>query len=293
LVEEVKLDATGGDASRLLYARFDPRHHRIDVRQAPLLRVHIAYDEQNDRWLMVELLHHLAGDHVTLEVIQEEVQAHLLKQAHALPAPQPFRNLVAQARLGMSQAEHQAYFQKLLGSVDEPTAPFGLLDVQGDGTGIEEANTLLDNVLAGRIRERARKLGVSAASVCHLAWALVLARVSGRDDVVFGTVLFGRMQAGQDADRGMGPFMNTLPVRIQIGEEGVGASVRLVHAQLADLLHHEHASLALAQRCSGVAAPTPLFSALLNYRHNSSAAWTRSSGETAQAWRGIEVVYSY
>ncbi len=37
-------------------------------------------------------------------------------------------------------------------------------------------------------------------------------------------------------------------------------------------MRHEHAPLALAQRCSGVAAPAPLFSALLNYLHNSAVA---------------------
>ena len=44
------------------------------------------------------------------------------------------------------------------------------------------------------------------------------------------------------------------------------------HARLTALLGHEHASLALAQRCSGVAAPAPLFSAMLNYRHSDSEA---------------------
>ena len=112
---------------------------------------------------------------------------------------------------------------------------------------------------------------MSAASLCHLAWARVLSSASGREDVVFGTVLFGRMQGGEGADRVMGLFINTLPVRIRVGEESVEASVRSTHALLADLLRHEHASLALAQRCSAVPAPAPLFSALLNYRHSPGA----------------------
>ena len=58
---------------------------------------------------------------------------------------------------------------------------------------------------------------------------------------------------------------------------GVRESVRKTHALLAQLLHHEHASLALAQRCSGVAAPTPLFSALLNYRYSDSAVTDQQS----------------
>ena len=171
----------------------------------------------------------------------------------------------------------------MLGDVDEPTAPFGLLDVQGDGGGIEEAHLPLDAELARRCVRR-RGLGVSAASLCHLAWARVLAKVSGREDVVFGTVLFGRMQGGEGADRMMGLFINTLPVRIPIGKEGVEASVRRTHALLADLLRHEHASLALAQRCSAVPAPAPLFSALLNYRHRPGA--QAASAEAMRAWEG-------
>ncbi len=289
-VEEVELDSAAGDVAGQLYARFNPRQYRIDIRQAPLLRVYIAEDKEKERWLMVLLLHHLAGDHVTLEVMQEEIEAHLLGRAEQLPAPLPFRNLVAQARLGVGPEEHQAFFRQLLGDVTEPTAPFGLLDVHGDGAGIEEAQIALDLDVARRVRESARKLGVSAASLCHLAWAQVLARVSGREDVVFGTVLFGRMRGGTSADRVTGPSINTLPVRIQIGNEGVGPGVRSVHRQLSDLLRHEHASLGLAQRCSGVAAPTPLFSALLNYRHSSGAV-QGVSDDRRRAWKGIGLLY--
>src|SRR6185295_16777440 len=119
-----------------------------------------------------------------------------------------------------------AYFRKLLGDVEEPTAPLGLMEVRGDGTGIGEGRKRVEEGLARRIRERARKLGVSAASVFHVAWAQVVGRLSGREDVVFGTVLFGRMQGGAGSDRVMGLFINTLPVRIQVGEEGAEASIR-------------------------------------------------------------------
>ena len=281
-VEEVELDAEGDDAGQQLYERFNPRRYRIDVQRAPLLRLYIARDERQGRWLMLILLHHLAGDHSTLQMICAEMQTFLQGREKELPAALPFRNLVAQARLGVSAEEHEIFFRNLLGDIEEPTAPFGLMDVQGDGTGIEEAQVEVDTAVAAALRREARKLGVSAASVCHLAWARVVGHLSGREDVVFGTVLFGRMQGGEGADRAMGLFMNTLPVRINVGTEAVGAGLRRMHQGLADLLWHEHAPLALAQRCSRVPAPAPLFTALLNYRHNPNAE------ERSIVWEGVE-----
>ena len=215
VVEEIELDGARGDAREQLYARCHPRRMRMDVRQASMLRLFIGYDSIHDRWLMMQLLHHLAGDHTTLEVMYEEVQAHLRKEEASLPEPLPFRNLVAQARLGVSREEHEIFFRQMLGDVEEPTAPFGLLDVQGDGSEIEDAHLPVEEDVARRLRRQGRRLGVSVASLCHLAWAQVLAKVSEREDVVFGTVLFGRMQGGQGADRVMGLFINTLPVRIR------------------------------------------------------------------------------
>ncbi len=289
-VEEVAVEAGTENLAKWLYSRYNPRHYRIDVRQAPLLRVAIAEDKQNGRWLMVKLQHHLAGDHVTTELMDEEIQACLLGNEDRLPAPLPFRNMVAQARLGVSLEEHEAFFRQMLGDVEEPTAPFGLLNVRGDGAGIRQARMKVDAAVARGIREGARRLGVSAASLCHAAWAYVLARVSGREDVVFGTVLFGRMQSGEGSDRAMGMFMNTLPLRIRVGEDGAETIVRRMHSLLAELLRHEHASLALAQRCSAVPAPAPLFSGLLNYRHSAGAAQAHSE-ERVRAREGIQSLY--
>ncbi|MCG1055178.1 hypothetical protein KQH49_09595, partial [Mycetohabitans sp. B5] len=128
-----------------------------------------------------------------------------------------------------------------------------------DGSDVSESHRMLPPALNDRLRAHAKRLGVSLASLCHLAWAQVLARASGQPRVVFGTVLFGRMQAGSGADRAMGLFINTLPLRVDL-DGSVETAVHATHARLAVLLEHEHASLALAQRCSGVPAGTPLFS---------------------------------
>ncbi|MEO3715973.1 condensation domain-containing protein, partial [Roseateles flavus] len=261
------LDPRDGDVAEQLEARYDPRHLRLDVGRAPLLRCHAAHDPANGRWLLRLLAHHLAIDHTTLELLAKEAQ--LIEQGWTdlLSSPAPFRNFVAQARLGVSQEEHEAFFRQMLGDIDEPTAPFGLLDVQGDGTGIDESSLLLSAPLSQALRGQARRLGLSVATLVHLAWALVLARCTGRQDVVFGTVLFGRMSAGQEADRVFGMFINTLPVRLSIDTRGIAEAAHQVHQLLAQLLRHEHAPLALAQRCSAVEAQVPLFTSLLNFRY--------------------------
>ncbi|CAJ3999452.1 syringomycin synthetase [Burkholderia pseudomallei] len=267
-VSVVELDAREGDIVRQLEARFDSRGYRMDVSRAPLMHVHAACDGEHERWVARVLFHHLSIDHTTLERVIEEARAIGQGRAEDLPRPAPFRNFVAQARLGVSEADHEAYFRAKLGDIDEPTAPFGLLSVQGDGREIAEASRRLKPELSGALRGHARRLGVSAASMMHVAWGLVLSRTTGRQDVVFGTVLFGRMQGGAQSDRSLGLFINTLPVRMRVAQTGVEASVKGTHAQLAELMRHEHAPLVLAQRCSGVPAQTPLFTSLLNYRYS-------------------------
>ncbi|WP_338927323.1 non-ribosomal peptide synthase/polyketide synthase (plasmid) [Mycetohabitans endofungorum] len=273
-VTELTLDAADGPIAEQLTRRFDPRHTRLDLTQAPLLHCAIAQDTEG-RWLLTQRLHHLIGDHSTLEVMHAEVQAFIEGRGDNLPPAQPFRNLVAQARLGVSQAEHERFFTEQLADIEEPTLPFGLAQVQHDGSDVSESHRMLPSALNDRLRAHARRLGVSLASLCHLAWAQVLARASGQQRVVFGTVLFGRMQAGEGADRAMGLFINTLPLRVDL-DGSVQDSVHATHARLAALLEHEHASLALAQRCSSVPAGTLLFSALLNYRHNAMDSSERS-----------------
>ncbi|POA48981.1 non-ribosomal peptide synthetase [Pseudomonas sp. MPR-ANC1] len=288
-VEEVQLDHDG-DALQQLHERFDARHFRLDVTRAPLMRLAYAWDEAGQRVVATLLFHHMALDHSALDVVRHELQVCLTGQHELLGRPVPFRNYVAQARLGITEAEHEAFFRDMLGDITEPTLPYGLHDVQGDGLGIAELSLPINPLLGQRLRVQARQLGVSVASLFHLGWAQVLAVLTGKPNVVFGTVLMGRMQGAEATERALGIFINTLPLRIDVDAQGVRAAVEATHKRLTTLMRHEHAPLALAQRCSGVVAPTPLFSALLNYRHSHTAA--TASAETLAAWEGISTLSS-
>lgn len=266
-VQEVQLDPANGPIAEQLAERFDPSHYRIDLAKPPLLHAFVAYDAPNDRWEMFRVLHHLIDDITSVLILSAEIHTFLAGRGHTLPEAQPFRRLIAQVRLGKSPEEHERYFRSTLSDIDEPTALYGLVNMLDDAEIIEVTRKVpqqLNDVLRGF----ARRLGVSLGSICHLAWGQVLSCLSGQDSVVFGTILFGRMHAGEGADQIMGPFINTLPLRLDMTGASVEESVRATHKRLAELLSHEHASLALALRCSGVTSGMPLFNTLFNYRHN-------------------------
>lgn len=115
------------------------------------------------------------------------------------------------------------FFREMMADVDEPTLPFGL-SAAPDIDALEEASCTLGAELVQRLQERAAVLEVAPASICYLAWALVLARASGRQDVVFG-VSAGRSSA-------------PIPARIIVDQTSAAESVRLTDSLLGKLDRH-------------------------------------------------------
>ena len=263
---------------------------RLDLRRAPLMQLGVAEDTHSGECYALLRLHHIVGDDLSQEIIVSEVVAHFKGEPLPERASVAYREHVAQALANARSRNSEQFFLDKLADVDEPTAPFGMLDTQGDGTLIEEAHLELPAALCESIRAQAKRLGVSSAALFHAGWGLVIAATSGRDDVVFGTVLLGRLQGDVGAQRVLGMFINTLPLRLKVAGASAKELTLQAHRDLIGLLEHEQAPLAMAQRCSSVPGGMPLFSALLNYRHRDlehSFAWDSVAGIEVVADRDL------
>ena len=278
-VEELALDPAC-DVLEEFKERMKPERQRLDLRQAPLMRLETAPD-QRGTWYALIQTHHLVCDNQSLDILTTELVEHLQGKSASQIEALPYRNYVAQALTHARTHNAEGFFRDKLGDIEEPTAPFGLMDVRGDGGQLEESCRKLEPALAAHVRFQARRLGASAATLFHAAWALVVSRVSGRDDVVFGTVLLGRLQGSAGAQRTLGMFINTLPLRLRLRGITSAELVEQTQRELVELLEYEQSSLAVAQRCSGVPGAVPLFNTLLNYRHNiegSDKRWANDMG---------------
>ena len=109
----------------------------IDIRQAPLLRIQIAQSHSGGSWYALIQRHHLVSDHVSSDILLEEIRAYLIGREDELSTPVQYRNFVAQT-LAQAESDSEAYFTNQLADIDEITAPFGLVDVHGDGQNIRD-----------------------------------------------------------------------------------------------------------------------------------------------------------
>ena len=142
----------------------------------------------------------------------------------------------------LDHTDAKIFFRDHLSGFDTPNrldpifAPHRDLNAQDDRQKRMHLVERLDAELSNAIRTRAAQAGSTTANMISAAWALVMARCSGRDEVVFGLTRSGRYLV-KDGDMIAGCQINTLPCRAQLSGQTVDA---LLH-QLRDFTRAIHA----------------------------------------------------
>ncbi|MFJ5995541.1 amino acid adenylation domain-containing protein [Streptomyces sp. NPDC092370] len=111
-----------------------------------------------------------------------------------------------------------------------------------------------DARLTAALKDTARGLGVTLNTVVQAAWGLVLARATGRQDVVFGAIASGRPPHLPGVESMVGLFIAMLPVRVRWAPaESLRDLLTRLQAEQSALADHHHIGLTGIQREAPVA----------------------------------------
>ncbi|MFJ7212935.1 amino acid adenylation domain-containing protein [Amycolatopsis sp. NPDC098790] len=113
--------------------------------------------------------------------------------------------------------------------------------------------TKLGAEFSNRLRAFSREQGVTPAAVFQTAWGVLLARLTGKHDVVFGCPVSGRPDDVPGVERVIGQLGSTIPVRVAFAPVDTAAALLArVHAENVRLSEHHHVGLPAIQRAAGV-----------------------------------------
>ncbi|MEU6037308.1 amino acid adenylation domain-containing protein [Actinomadura sp. NPDC047616] len=255
------------------------RARPFDLARPPLLRF-LLIKLAADRHRMVFTNHHILLDGWSTPVLQTELFALYLAKGDdtGMPRVTPYKNYLAWLAQQDRGAAEDAWRRSLDG-LDEPTlvAPHA-----GDDPGAappDRVRRLLSEDLTVALSARARAHGVTLSTVLHLAWGVLLARLTGRTDVVFGAAVSGRPPELPGVEQMIGLFINTLPIRVRVrpGDTVAEALTRLQREQ-ADLMAHHHLGLTDIQRLTGIGSLFDTMTVLENYPFDPDTAGTDLGG---------------
>ncbi|GAA1240486.1 hypothetical protein GCM10009665_34190 [Kitasatospora nipponensis] len=250
------LDEAGAEAGAAELTEQD-WERGVDVQRPPLLRFTLITLGPGRHRLLVTV-HHILLDGWSFALLFGELFA--LYGQHGgpvtLPAVRPYREYLGWLAQRDRPAAERAWGAALAG-VGEPSRLVDTGQV-APGATPEDVVVRLGAERTAALTDRARGCNLLLTTVIQGAWAVLLARATGRQDVVFGCTVSGRPDDLPGADRMIGMLINTVPVRADLA--GAGTLRELcgrLQAQRAALLDHDHLGLTEIQRLAG--SPTALF----------------------------------
>nr|WP_042178681.1 non-ribosomal peptide synthetase [Kibdelosporangium sp. MJ126-NF4]CEL13334.1 Siderophore biosynthesis non-ribosomal peptide synthetase modules [Kibdelosporangium sp. MJ126-NF4]CTQ99025.1 Siderophore biosynthesis non-ribosomal peptide synthetase modules [Kibdelosporangium sp. MJ126-NF4] len=224
----------------------------FDLTRPPLLRFLLVRLGEHGHRLVVTS-HHIIWDGWSFPVLMHEMFQLYSRSGDdsGLPAAVPYRDYLAWLANQDREAAKQAWRRAMAG-VGKPTllapADHGRVPVVPERVTVE-----LSEQLTGKLRELTRHCGLTTNTVVQGAWAVVLGRLTGQRDVVFGATVSGRPPELPGVESMVGLFINTVPVcvRVESGETVTEMLARLQDEQ-SRLVAHQYLGLADIQRLAGM-----------------------------------------
>ncbi len=254
------------------------RARGFDLAKAPLMRLTVIA-MGGGVWEAVWSHSHLLLDGWCLPQIFREVastyEALVSGRVPALPPAPAYKAFILWLRKRDPQ-KAAAFWRTELAGFAEPTPLPVLRRAEarsrpadaGTDAGPVESRVVFSADESTQLQQWCRHHALTLNTLCQGAWALLLGRMGGGADVVFGSTVAGRPADLPGADATVGLFINTLPVRVTLPDAAPATAwLAELQARTAAARQHEHTPLVEIQGGSEVPRSQPLFETLFVFEN--------------------------
>jgi acyl carrier protein len=278
------------------------RRRGFDLTQPPLMRLAL-FRLKDTLYQFAWSQHHILMDGWCRPLILKEFESlyrsYSLGQEPQLEPPHPYREYIAWlAQKELAAAEN--FWREKLRGVTSPT-PLGRVAEDARPAGQTERYESLEGRLGAaetqKLNGLARQHRLTLNTLIQGAWALLLSRYSGEEEVVFGTTVSGRPASLPGAETMIGLFINTLPFRLTVHPAtGLWPWLQELQAQHLECREYEYCSTGQIHQWSELPGAFPLYESLLvfqNYPSGSPPPGGPVQPGDASEWQGIGSHTSY
>jgi amino acid adenylation domain-containing protein len=258
------------------------RSRGFDLAEAPLMRLALFRLSEADSKLLWTF-HHALLDGRSILIVLKEVftfyEAFCQNQELQLEKANPYRDYIDW--LGQqSLTEAAEFWRQQLRGFEAPIDLLGAKDSVSQSVFHGTQKIHLSTTSTSALKALAKEHQLTLNTLVQGAWALLLNRYSGKDDVVFGATRACRQSTLHDMESRVGLFINTLPVRVQVKPDLLLIPwLKALRAQWIALRDYEHTPLVKIQEWSEMPRGIPLFESLLVFENHTLNAALKRQGD--------------
>ncbi len=248
----------------------EDRQDGFDLNAAPLMRLTVIKLAEDNHYL-IWTHHHLLFDGWGLPIILKEIfsfyESFSQNKQINIPTVRPYRDYIAWLQQ-QDMDKAKMHWQDKLANFTAPTPLTFLKQQNGEDSEYARERRFLSESLSEKLNAFTKNNQLTLNTIVQGAWALLLSKYSGEDDIVFGATVSGRPADLPGSEFMVGLFINTLPVRVFIDpDETVLDWLKQLQLQQAENRQFEYTPLVKIQGWSDVPRSMPLFDSLMVFEN--------------------------
>ena len=271
------------------------RHRGFDLFSVPLFRV-TALRLPASRTIVLWTVHHAIIDGASYPIVLRRVFARYEDLCAGRPTSKPSQPPYLAFLKWLRDRDHEpgvAYFRDVLRGVTEPTPlPLSGLAQHRAAQGSRETRCELSPEGTAALLSAAADMQVSINTIVQLAWGLLLGRYASCDDVVFGATWSGRQNTIEHAEQVVGPFINTLPVRLDVsGRPSVRDALRALREQHLGSRPFHQTPLMSVKAQTGLSRARHMFQTIVVFERQNPLAGLQAESGRHKFWSRSQTGY--